>query len=322
MDSEDGSTFQVDPSVTKALPEGCRVTSTEQHGVSFWASTSRIDVELSNGTREAYFVKVMQGETGKNMLHSEFESMQAIYTLLPDFSPKPIAWGSYAEIEDTHFIIMEFRDMILEMPDPDKFASRLADLHHNSKSPNGKFGFHVTTYPGNLPQYSDWEDKWETFFAKAMRQALDLEIAAKGYDPEFDELIPALFDTIIPRLLRPLESDGRSVKPSLVHGDLWYANSGIDSNTGEPIVFDACSFYAHYEYEFGQWRPVCNRFGDEYVQAYFKNVQVSAPEEDYDGRVDLYKLKFNTHVSALFFDNPTLREQMLGDLRDLKARYG
>ncbi|CAK1362170.1 unnamed protein product [Cercospora beticola] len=134
-----------------------------------------------------------------------------------------------------------------------------------------------------------------------MRQALDLEITAKGYDPEFDELIPALFDTIIPRLLRPLESDGRS---------------------GNPLSSMLVSFYAHNEYEFGQWRPVCNRFGDEYVQAYFKNVQVSAPEEDYDGRVDLYKLKFNTHVSALFFDNPTLREQMLGDLRDLKARYG
>lgn len=42
--------------------------------------------------------------------------------------------------------------------------------------------------------------------------------------------------------------------------------------------------------EFGQWRPVCNRFGDEYLAAYQTYVQVSAPEEDFDGRVDLYKL--------------------------------
>jgi protein-ribulosamine 3-kinase len=42
--------------------------------------------------------------------------------------------------------------------------------------------------------------------------------------------------------------------------------------------------------EFGQWRPVCNRFGQEYLVAYHSYVQVSAPEEDYDGRLDLYKL--------------------------------
>jgi fructosamine-3-kinase len=134
-----------------------------------------------------------------------------------------------------------------KMPDPHKFTARLAALHQNSKSPNGKFGFPITTYAGNLPQMVEWEESWEAFFTKSMRWALDLEIKAKGYHPEFDVLVPALFDKIIPRLLRPLESDGRSVKPSLVHGDLWYANSGIDVDTDESLIFDACCFYAHNE---------------------------------------------------------------------------
>jgi protein-ribulosamine 3-kinase len=241
------------------------------------------------------------------MLSSELESMKAIYRLAPAFAPKPIAWGTYELVPDTHFFISEFRDMLPDMPDPDKFAARLSVLHQSSKSPNGKFGFHVTTHAGNLPQYTGWEDKWETFFSKSLRQALDLEIEAKGYDPEFDTLVPAIFDKVIPRLLRPLESEGRSVKPSLVHGDLWFANSGIESETGEPLVFDACCFYAHNECmqngpssfkpanvrcadEFGQWRPVCNRFGAEYLDAYHAYVQISSPEEDFDGRVDLYKL--------------------------------
>ena len=73
-----------------------------------------------------------------------------------------------------------------------------------------------------------------------MRWALNRETEAKGEDPEFAILVPALFDKVIPRLLRPLESEGRSVKPSLVHGDLWYANSGIDVGTGLSLVFDAC----------------------------------------------------------------------------------
>lgn len=239
------------------------------------------------------------------MLHGEFESMKAIYNCVPHFAPKPIARGTYQTIPHTHFFLCEYREMVDSMPEPYKFTKSLADLHRKSESPNGKFGFHMTTYSGNLSQMTEWEDSWEVFFSKNMRMALDHEIEAKGHDPDFDTLVPAIFDKVIPRLLRPLESDGRSVKPCLVHGDLWYANSGIDVDSEESLVFDACCFYAHNECkplpqfsqtrclfadEFGQWRPVCNRFGDEYLEAYHSYVPISSPAEDYDGRLDLYKL--------------------------------
>lgn len=223
------------------------MVSTEGHGVSFWANTGRIDVELADGTPQSFFIKVISTERGKNMMHGEFESMSAIHALLPDFAPEPMAWGTYESVPDTHFFLCHFREMMDEMPDPHRFTARLAALHQNSRSPHGKFGFHVPTYTGNLPQINEWEASWETYFAKSMRRAFDLEVEAKGPDPEFDTLVPALFDKVIPRLLRPLESEGRSVKPSLVHGDLWYANSGIDVGSGESLIFDACSFYAHNE---------------------------------------------------------------------------
>jgi protein-ribulosamine 3-kinase len=70
------------------------VVSTKCHGVSFWANAGRIDVELADGTPKAFFVKVLSKEVGKNMVHGEFESMKAIHSLLPDFAPKPIAWGT------------------------------------------------------------------------------------------------------------------------------------------------------------------------------------------------------------------------------------
>lgn len=240
------------------LPTGCKVVSVERHGVSFWAHTGKIEIELGNGGSASFFVKALSGDTGKQMVHSEFESMKAIYNLTPEFAPKPVAYGSYASVSNTYFFLCEYRDMIEDMPDPVAFASRLAGLHQTSKSPNGKFGFHMTTYSGNQPQMTDWEASWETFFSKNLRFALDLEIEAKGYDPEFDELAPAIFDKVIPRLLRPLETEGRSVKPSLVHGDLWYANSGIDVDTDQPLVFDACCFYAHNECLFTppQWSAI------------------------------------------------------------------
>ncbi|KAK7414775.1 hypothetical protein QQX98_006377 [Neonectria punicea] len=304
-----GGNTDVDPNVFKYLPEGCKISSTEKHGVGFWASIGRINVSLGDETRQSFFIKVVSGELGKNMVMSEFESMNALHDVVPDFVPKPIAWGTYVSVPDTHFFLCEFRVMKDDMPETHKFAALLSTLHQKSVSPTGKFGFHVTTYAGNLPQSVAWEDSWETFFAKSMRHALDLEIERKGPSDELDVLSPALFDEVIPRLLRPLESEGRSVKPSLVHGDLWYANAGIDVGTGQPLVFDSCCFFGHNEYEFGQWRPACNRFGAEYIAAYNSFVQISAPKEDFEGRLDLYRLRFDTHVSALFVDNETLRTQ-------------
>ncbi|CAM1506288.1 Fc.00g059290.m01.CDS01 [Cosmosporella sp. VM-42] len=317
-----GGNVKLDPCVAANLPSGCQVLSTEPHGVSFWANTGRIDVLTKHGEEISFFIKVVSQETGRRMVESEYESMRAIHAICRDFTPKPIAWGSYSSVPDTHFFLCEFREMTDDMPDPQAFTAGLAALHKKSVSPNGKFGFHISTYSGNLPQGTEWEQSWEVFFTKNFRMALKHEIAAKGNDPELDRLVPVIFNKVIPRLLRPLETDGRKVKPSLVHGDLWYANSGIDIDTGESLLFDACCFYAHNEYEFGQWMPVCNRFGSDYLAAYHSNVQISPPEEDYDGRLELYKLRFNTHVSALFTDNLTLREQMLGDMRSLVSKYG
>ncbi|KAI4162901.1 MAG: hypothetical protein LQ342_003412 [Letrouitia transgressa] len=292
-----GGNTTVDPAVaaTKGLPKGSRVTSTEPHGISFWSNTGRIDVELEEtGSSQSFFIKVISGELGRNMMHGEYESMRAIHALVPNFVPEPVAWGTYTSVPDTHFFLCEYREMMDEMPaDPHQFTAALAALHQNSRPPpetEGKFGFHITTYSGNLPQVVEWEASWEIFFAKSMKLALELELKAKGPHPDFDVLVPILFEKVIPRLLRPLESEGRSVKPSLIHGDLWFANSGVDVDMTSSLIFDACCFYAHNEYEFGQWRPVCNRFGAEYLAAYHSYVRISPPEEDYDGRLDLYKL--------------------------------
>lgn len=216
--------------------------STEPHGVSFWASTGRIDAKLEDGSLQSFFIKVTSKDVARQMMHGEFESSLAIYRMLPDFIPKPIAWGSYKTIPATHFFLCEYKELTEELPSPQKFAARLAALHQNSKSLMNKFGFHINTSMGNLSLRNEWEESWETFFTRNMRHTLDLELAAQGPEPEFGTLVPVLFDKVI-----PLETEGRSVKPSLVHGDLWYANTGLNADTGEPLIFDACCFYAHNE---------------------------------------------------------------------------
>ncbi|KAJ5682336.1 hypothetical protein N7462_005501 [Penicillium macrosclerotiorum] len=279
-----------DTKVDPAVAARCKVVAIERHGLSFWAMSGRIDVELADGTPRSFFMKVVSKERGQAMMKGEFESMTAIHNVVPDFVPKPMAWGTYESVPDTHFFLCEFREMTEELPDVHQFTACLAALHKTSTSPTGKFGFHVTTYNGNLSQNNEWCDNWEEYFTKGMRHALAHEIAAQGPSEEIDRMTPIIFDRVIPRLLRPLESEGRSVKPSLVHGDLWYANTGTDTNTNGSLVFDACCFYGHNEYELGQWAPVCNRFGREYVEAYHSHIRISPPAEDYQGRIDLYKL--------------------------------
>ncbi len=93
-------------------------------------------------------------------------------------------------------------------------------------------------------------------FSKVLARALDYDEEKFGPWPEFSALRRLLFERVIPRLLDPLQNfEGRTIKPCLVHSDMWDENCADDINTGEPFACDAGSFYAHNEYEIGFWRP-------------------------------------------------------------------
>jgi Fructosamine kinase len=64
--------------------------------------------------------------------------------------------------------------MTEELPEIETFTANVARLHHSSVSPNGKFGFPVTTYMGPLPQDNTWCDTWEEYFKRGMIRMLQL----------------------------------------------------------------------------------------------------------------------------------------------------
>ncbi|VUC29167.1 unnamed protein product [Clonostachys rosea] len=303
------------------LPENTEVLAYARHGLnSSWATFFKISVRHAGGDEENYFMKVSIGHHGREALKGEFTATSAIHERVPGFCPKPIAWGTFANDADAHFYICKFYDFQGEdIPDPEDICEQLAILH-NSESPNGKFGFECVTYNGNLPQDNTWFDNWEAFFAHGLRHVLNLREERGGTCAELDDLLPHLFDVVIPRLLRPLESDGRKVKPSLVHGDLWYGNTGITSDT-KAVVYDPASFWAHNECrvslrdmqirllpaelespltcftdELGNWRPDRNRFSGDYIAEYHRLIPKSEPVEDWDDRNALYELKFASTI--------------------------
>ena len=183
------------------------------------------------------------------MTEGEFESLKAIRTVSPTFVPQVYAWGRYEKSEpETYFLLAEFREIGEQPPDPVIFTACLAELHRNSVSPTAKFGFHTTTCHAKLTQITNcWEESWAVLYRKQLEHMVSLDLKQNGYWPEFKIVCDLTLDKVIPRLLEPLQSEGRSIKPCLIHGDLWDENTATDMNTAEPFVFDAGSMYGEGE---------------------------------------------------------------------------
>ena len=143
----------------------------------------------------------------------------------------------------------DFIPMSEELPDPQVFSAKLTQLHRDSisLSPNGKFGFHVTTYSDKMPQDVTWCDTWEESFSRGLRGFAEQEKTACGPGEDLNRLLPQLFAKEIPRLLRPLHTGGRELKLVLLHSSLWCGNIATKGNTGTPIIFDPAVFWAHDE---------------------------------------------------------------------------
>jgi fructosamine-3-kinase len=193
------------------------------------------------------------------MLQGEFVSMSALHSAMPDLAPQPIAAEAYAKDPDVYFFLCAFRSMTDEAQNEaaSAFPAMLAQLHKNGVSPSGKFGFPCTTYQGRLPQDTTECETWEASFSRGIRRFFELEEEAQGYEEDMAALRTSLMEKVIPRLLRPLETGGRSVTPRLVHGDLWDGNVAFDAGTGQPIIFDACCSYAHNECKSLIWIRLC-----------------------------------------------------------------
>ncbi|KAH9968595.1 Fructosamine kinase-domain-containing protein [Russula dissimulans] len=117
---------------------------------------------------------------------------------------------------------------------------------------------------------------------------------------------------VIPALLGPLQ-----IKPVLLHGDLWVlscknacvesstltrsqsGNTGTDTTTGEPVIFDPSSLYGHNEADLA----IARMFGGiprSFFEEYHKHMPKTEPVESYELRGDLYELFHYLNHTVLF----------------------
>ena len=184
------------------------------------------------------------------MCEAEYEGVADLYKVSPEFVPRPVGWGTYKRDANAHFYLAEFVDMIEEHPDMAQFCSALAKLHKDSmKMSDGRFGFRVVTYSGSMHQAVEWTSSWEELWIHCIKVYAAQEHEVHGPSEEMDKLLDVYYEKVCPRLLRPLQTGGRMIKPVLIHGDIWYGNIAINAETGDPITFDPSVFWAHNECE-------------------------------------------------------------------------
>ncbi|KAI0142651.1 Fructosamine kinase-domain-containing protein [Xylariaceae sp. FL1272] len=310
----------LDRAISNAIPKGSVIISAERYDNSAWASTGRVRTRGADGTTHDYFLKIVKGEFAAERVLGEHSCMSELYKTMPSIVPTPHGFGQCLET-DGHYFICGYVNITHEQPDPVRLARRVVELHKKSVSPTGQFGFHVTPYDGKLPLEVSWNSSWQSFYTKLLRGVYQLDTEVNGLWEELDDAMTITLEKVIPRLLGPLEQEGRSIKPCLIHGDLWEANIGTEKQTGEIYIFDSCAYYAHHEMAVGMWRVDHHRMNlAVYRNEYFKLFEPDEPKEEYDDRNRLYAIKERIMYSA-HIPGSEARVRALEDMRYLIRKF-
>ncbi|VAW53358.1 Ribulosamine/erythrulosamine 3-kinase potentially involved in protein deglycation [hydrothermal vent metagenome] len=187
---------------------------------------------LSGENGQQYFVKTNQPDR-KDMFAAEVEGLVELAESNALKVPKPVCFGSSS---NQSYIVMEYL-FLKGLADPVLLGEQLASMH---KVTADQFGWRINNTIGATPQPNAWQSDWVEFWCK-QRLGYQLELAAKnGYGGE----LQVLGEKLLLNMHKLFE--GRNIKPSMLHGDLWGGNvAGLADGT--PVIFDPAFYYGDRE---------------------------------------------------------------------------
>ncbi|KAM7200563.1 Fructosamine kinase domain containing protein [Rhypophila sp. PSN 637] len=318
---------------------GSRMPSTD-------ANTTRPNCGIASQRLTSY---TATGLSGYRILEADYESMVAMEEITPSNTFGFIARGWYAseEPEKTYFLLFDYKELAEpEEVYPVRLGQAIARLHTKSRASDhyppknqalgGKrFGFDRQTYCHTFQQYHEWSLAWHEFVAKHTEKLLESELPTWGEERRSDEheqLCVALVERVILRLLRPLETDGRTIDPVLVHGNLDYGgfskDMGEGDNHGETIFHNGGVLWAHNEYDLGPFFALWTHdkreetFVGRVLAAYHQTIPKAEPVEGWEARLRLYSLRTFIHNSAVKPKNQRARDNMIDQIKLLVDKFG
>ena len=159
--------------------------------------------------------------------------------------------------------------------DQEKLGRGLGEMHIESNKFNQpSFGYPINGYIGTTNQIKGWEKNWITCFIN-LRIEPQLAMLEKDF----------LGNHIKNKLKSKIESVLIEHEPliSLVHGDLWSGNIGVNQmNKG--VIFDPASWWADCEVDIAMTRLFGN-FRSEFYENYHKIVPI---KKGYEKRTIIY----------------------------------
>lgn len=204
---------------------------------------------LQTNSLEKIFLKQNSySEFNHNMFEAEYKGLDLIQQTNTIRVPKPL---TVLQDKLHVYLAMEYLPLkSLSHFNELLFAEQLASLHqYHWNKPDLQFGLDFDNTIGRSIQINikhrsrDWID---FFIQNRLLVQLSLSKTIKR-ETELQELIIEKLIPIIPHFFSDLSID-KTLKPSLIHGDLWSGNVGCINNS-TPVIFDPACYFAHHEFE-------------------------------------------------------------------------
>ncbi|KAF4772462.1 hypothetical protein HAV15_009097 [Penicillium sp. str.  len=270
---------------------GLEVVAACPYGSSSKSRTARVTVRLHDGSLKDYFLRCTKSSSDM-AIQAEFNSLQMLYTANPEAVPRPHKWG---------------------------LSMQLARIHQVSQRTD-KFGCDEPRHQAGIclapARYSRWADCFRSLIITFLNQ----DIAVNEKWPAYEAAFEVLICRTIPRLLLPLQNNGRQILPTLVHGNLSAKHTRIRFSDGMPVLFRPHAMYAHQEYELGATRLAIGGLDDGFINQHLRIVLPSAPIDEVYHRIVLYGIHFNLRHSIQH--SGLFRQSVYNDMLFLNGMYG
>jgi len=265
--------------ITKALSDVGTIVRKQSLSGGSINSAYRIKTDSD----QLYFVKLNR-ESLLSMFEAEAEGLTELRKAKAIRVPEPIGCGAsdgYSWIVTEHIEFGRGDAKTQEL-----FGLQFAEMHRFSAK---RFGWHRDNTIGSTSQVNHWSDSWVEFY-RTHRLDYQLKLAVNN---GFTSSIQKKGE----RLMANLESffSSYSPLPSLMHGDLWGGNHGVDSH-GNPVIFDPAVYYGDREADLA----MTSLFGGCSASFYGAYHESWPLDEGYAVRKTLYNLYHILNHANLF----------------------
>ncbi len=201
----------------------------------------------------------------------------------------------YLEVNNVELLLMEWIEM--KNIDQKKLGQGLGEMHIESNKFNPKsFGYSKHGFIGTNNQIKGWEKNWIKCFIN-LRIEPQLEMFTRDF----------IDNNLKNKVIRKIELELHDHEPlnSLVHGDLWSGNIGVNQiNKG--VIFDPASWWADSEVDIAMTR-LFGKFRSEFYENYYKIVPI---KQGFEKRTIIYNFYHILNHANMFGDSYSSQVQL------------